>query len=60
MSEKLHHELAAHFTDAEIFELGITMAVLRGFAKFVFCFDLADCKNTGAIHRPAQEMTSRL
>ena len=60
MTEELHHELAAHFTDGEIFELGVTMAVLCGFAKFLFCFDLADRETTCPIHRPAEAMQSRL
>jgi len=60
MTEELHHELAAHFTDGEIFELGVTMAVLCGFAKFLFCFDLADRETTCPIHRPAEAMRSRL
>ena len=60
MTDELHQELAEHFTDGEIFELGVTMAVLCGFAKFLFCFDLADRENTCPIHRPAVEMQSSL
>ena len=60
MTEEMHHELAAHFTDGEIFELGVTMAVLCGFAKFLFCFDLADRETTCPIHRPAETMRNSL
>ena len=60
MTEELHQELAVHFTDGEIFELGVTMAVLCGFAKFLFCFDLADRETTCPIHRPTEEMRNRL
>ena len=40
VSEELHGQLAEHFDDAEIFELGITAAVLVGMTKFLFAFDL--------------------
>ena len=40
VSEELHAQLAEHFDDAEIFELGITAAVLVGMTKFLFAFDL--------------------
>ena len=40
VSEELHAQLAQHFDDAEIFELGITAAVLVGMTKFLFAFDL--------------------
>lgn len=38
----LHRELRAHFDDAQIFELGMTMAVLTGMAKFLFTYDLVE------------------
>lgn len=53
MTDELHSELAAHFTDAEIFELGMTMAVLCGMAKFLFCFDLVTREDSCPVHRPA-------
>jgi len=53
ISDELHRALARHFSDAEIFELGVTMAVLCGFAKFLFCFDLADREENCPIHRSA-------
>jgi hypothetical protein len=33
-------DLRRWFSDAEIFELGVTMAVLTGMAKFLFVADL--------------------
>ena len=53
MDEGLHAELAAHFSDAEIFELGMTMAVLCGMAKFLFCFDLVTREGNCPVPRPA-------
>ena len=48
---EMYQDLAAHFTDAEIFELGMTMAVLSGMAKFLFCFDLAKREESCPIRR---------
>ena len=42
LDEPLYRELRAHFDDAQIFELGMTMAVLTGMAKFLFTFDLVE------------------
>ncbi len=53
IDDALHAELQEHFSDGEIFELGVTMAVLCGFAKFLFCFDLADREDSCPIHRSA-------
>ena len=53
VNEELHGELAAHFSEAEIFELGMTMAVLCGMAKFLFCFDLVTREDTCPVRRPA-------
>ncbi len=51
MLEDGHYQaLKKHFSDGEIFELGMVMAVLCGFAKFLFCFDLADREDTCPIH----------
>lgn len=54
ISDELYDELKRHFSDGEIFELGIVMAVLCGFAKFLFCFDLADREDTCPIHPAGQ------
>ena len=35
-------ELKKDFTDGEIYELGMIMAVLVGVAKFTFVFDLVE------------------
>lgn len=42
LDEDLYGELKKHFDDAEIFELGIALAVLTGMAKFVFTTDLVN------------------
>jgi alkylhydroperoxidase family enzyme len=51
----LYADLREHFTDAEIFELGVTMAVLTGMAKFLFIADLvpkeANCPVPGGSAR---------
>lgn len=38
----LYAELRSHFDDAQIVELGMTMAVLTGMAKFLFAYDLVE------------------
>lgn len=38
----LYADLRRHFDDGQIFELGMTMAVLTGMAKFLFTFDLVE------------------
>jgi AhpD family alkylhydroperoxidase len=38
----LYASLRRHFDDGQIFELGMTMAVLTGMAKFLFTFDLVE------------------
>ena len=53
VGEELHADLSAHFSDAEIFELGMTMAVLCGVAKFIFCFDFVTREESCPVHRPA-------
>ncbi len=42
LNKALHDELKPHFDDAEIFELGMTAAVLTGMAKFLFVYDLVE------------------
>jgi len=42
VSPKLHEELTRHFDNEQILELGVTMAVLTGMAKFLFAFDLVE------------------
>lgn len=42
MDAALYADLRAHFDDAQIVELGMTMAVLTGMAKFLFAYDLVE------------------
>jgi len=42
LGSPLYAELRRHFDDAQIFELGMTMAVLTGMAKFLFVYDLVE------------------
>lgn len=42
MSEKLHTDLRAHFTDPQICELGVVMAIIGGMAKLSFVLDLVE------------------
>jgi alkylhydroperoxidase family enzyme len=42
ISPELHADLARHFDHEQILELGVTMAVLTGMAKFLFAFDLVE------------------
>ncbi|MEM8982337.1 MAG: carboxymuconolactone decarboxylase family protein [Pseudomonadota bacterium] len=51
---ELHAELAAHYSDAEILELGMTAAVLTGMAKFLFAFDLVEREATCPIGRGSE------
>jgi AhpD family alkylhydroperoxidase len=48
----LHAMLARHFGPAEILELGITLAVLTGMAKFLFVYDLVSREADCPIGRP--------
>ena len=38
----LHARMKPHFTDGELVELGVIMAVLCGMAKMIFAFDLVE------------------
>lgn len=42
LTADLYREARQHFDDAQLFELGMTMAVLTGMAKFLFVFDLVE------------------
>ena len=42
LTPELHARLAAHFTQAEILELGVVMAVVSGMAKLSFVLDLVE------------------
>jgi len=40
LSPELHERLRQHFSDAEILELGVVAAMLTGWTKLMFTFDL--------------------
>ena len=42
LSQSLYDDLKRHFTDGELLELGLIMAVLSGMAKLLFVFDLVE------------------
>ncbi|MBM4192403.1 MAG: carboxymuconolactone decarboxylase family protein [Gammaproteobacteria bacterium] len=42
LDRALYAELRSYFDDAQIVELGVTMAVLTGMAKFLFVYDLVE------------------
>ena len=42
VSSELHRRCSAYFSDGELYELGIIMAVLCGMAKFIFAYDLVE------------------
>ncbi|WBH17996.1 carboxymuconolactone decarboxylase family protein [Sphingomonas radiodurans] len=42
VSRPLYDRLKQHFSDAELVELGVVMAVLTGMAKFIFAYDLVE------------------
>lgn len=58
LSKTLYQDLKNHFTDGELLELGMTMAVLSGMAKFLFAFDLVEKEDYctfGAQEKTVQE-----
>jgi AhpD family alkylhydroperoxidase len=42
VTRALYARVKAHFTDGELIELGVIMAVLCGMAKFIFTYDLVE------------------
>jgi AhpD family alkylhydroperoxidase len=52
LSPALYAQLKAHFTDAQIIELGFIAAVLTGVAKWIFTFDMVNREEICPI-RPA-------
>ena len=46
--------LAAHFSEQEILELGMTAGVLAGMAKFLFTFDLVTRETSCPVVRPGE------
>ncbi len=50
LSEALHAQLAAHFDDAQILELGLVGGILAGVAKFMFAYDLVEKEDSCPFH----------
>ena len=42
LTKKIYARARAHFSDGELMELGVNMAVLCGMAKFLFAYDLVE------------------
>jgi AhpD family alkylhydroperoxidase len=42
VTKEIHDRAHAHFTDGEMMEIGVNMAVLCGMAKFIFAYDLVE------------------
>jgi AhpD family alkylhydroperoxidase len=59
LAAELYTELRRHFDDAQIFELGMTMAVLTGMAKFLFVYDLVEKEDYCEFGAPAAGVTGR-
>ncbi len=53
VTAELHRQLRAHFSDAEICELGVVMAVIGGMAKLSFVLDLVEKEAYCEFARPA-------
>lgn len=53
MTADLHRQLRAHFSDAEVCELGVVMAVIAGMAKLAFVLDLVEKETYCEFARPA-------
>lgn len=54
LDQALYREARAFFDDAQLFELGMTMAVLTGMAKFLFTYDLVEKEDYCAFGAPAR------
>jgi AhpD family alkylhydroperoxidase len=52
LGEALYREAREHFDDGQLFELGMTMAVLTGMAKFLFVYDLVEKEDYCEFGRP--------
>lgn len=55
ISEKTHRQLAEHFDDGQILELGVVAAVLTGMAKMMFVFDLVEKEDYCPFHIEGNE-----
>ena len=54
LSPALFERLRAHFTPGQILELGMTMGLLAGMAKFMFAFDLVEREPSCPFGPPAR------
>ena len=50
LNPALHQELAKHFSNAEILELGLVGGILAGVAKFMFAYDLVEKEDSCPFH----------
>ena len=50
LNPALHRELAKHFSNAEILELGLVGGILAGVAKFMFAYDLVEKEDACPFH----------
>lgn len=55
LDEDLYRRLRAHFSDAEILELGVVIGLLSGMARFLFAFDLVEREPGCALAPPQHE-----
>lgn len=53
VTKRLYDDLRSHFSDAEICELGVAMAVIAGMAKLAFVLDLVEKETYCAFAMPA-------
>jgi hypothetical protein len=42
VTPELHQRLTAHFSEGQVVELGVIVAVLCGMAKMIFAYDLVE------------------
>ncbi len=54
VDKPLYDRLRRHFSDGELVELGMIMAVLTGVAKFIFAFDLVEKEDTCPFASPVK------
>jgi AhpD family alkylhydroperoxidase len=50
LTDEIYQRCNSHFTDGEMYELGMIMAVLCGMARFIFAFDLVEKEDYCPFH----------
>lgn len=50
LDDDLYREMRAHFSDAEILELGVVAGILCGVAKLMFAFDMVEKEDSCPFH----------